>query len=196
MGYTTKDFLKLAEKVGRRFYSVYQNEFIGMAMDSDDVVQESKMVVLLLEKNKKLTGITFPLVKQAVTWKLTQMRDNYRRIMKDKELLPISQVTRDKNGEEEANFEEESLKIDPIKPSPFDSPTEMFKHVFQFKQLKYNLPKIGYQVVEKRLLKEETYAKIGEDLGYTRQRIEQIYKKTMKRIKLLLLERSKIKIRA
>jgi hypothetical protein len=196
MGYTTKDFLKLAEKMGRRFYYVYQQDFVGMAMDDNDVIQEAKMVVLLLEKNKKLTGVTFPLIKQAIQWKLTQMLDNYRRVMKNKELIPISQVTIDNNGEDGAKIEEESLKKSPIKASPFDSSTEMFKHVFQFKQLKYNLPKIGYQVVERHLLKEETYAKIGKDLGVTRQRIEQIYKKTMKRIKLLLLERSKIKIRA
>ena len=178
--YTEKDFYKLGEYLSKTFYSQNHKDFKEMAMDIEDVIQETNYTIYKLYCNKRLSGITFPLVKQAVKWRLLQLIANYRSSKGEANITYIDDIYLTNDGESNPL---DSLLTTDIEIPVFNSPWRLFCNLFDFNQLKQILEPNDYYIIYCICVDNNTYKEVGEKIGVSKQAIEQKYKTILAYIK-------------
>ena len=179
--YTEKDFLRLAEAVATRFYKTYTNIFKDMSMEIEDAKQESALCVVELMQNKKFSGITLPLVKQAVIWHFQHMLQNQSTAMTGIKLLSIEDFT---NNEQEGSTPDELTTDVPEKNSYLTDARLFFSKSFPEEQIKKLITQRQYEVLKYKIQDNLTFKEIGDKLGKTRQNAEWLYRNALKRLRL------------
>jgi hypothetical protein len=189
---TDGDFQKLGDFIANKWYAQHHSDFLDMSMDLNDVKQEAQLCILMLKKNPKISGLSLPLVKKAVTWKMQEMIRNKRRNMNGIEVIPLHIIVGE--GEEEGlDIEIPNLvngKTEKYK-NIFDDPLALFKSCFSVKKLQRVVPDKEYRVLEKRIIEEKTFEEIAKEIKVSKKRAHQLYSKAMERIKKRLLTQTK-----
>ena len=190
--YGEQDFYRLAELLAIKFFTHNKEKFLEIGQDVDDLKQEARIVVYNLLKNTNFSGVSLPLVKKGVMWKLKHIRNNYNRDMKGISFVPLDEVlNEDTDNPRQIMFEfYENLPTATKKPL-FSSPLELFKTTFSFDQIKSMLKPKEYQIIEERLRGKNTFALIGEKRGISKQMVDKIYRKSLLKLRKRLLERTK-----
>jgi DNA-directed RNA polymerase specialized sigma24 family protein len=184
MNYSEKDFYHLAECLASKYYHYHEQEYKDMAMDLDDILQECRIVVFTLLTNppKHITGISLPLVKKAVLWKLSQLIGNFNLVYKQRQglrgFIPLQKLEQDRAE----NLDD--ILVDGKYEQVSGSQVErLLKKSIKLEHLKKILPKNEYKILERRFKYGETFEKIGDEMKCSRQHIQQTYKRTIQKLR-------------
>jgi len=185
--YTEKDFYHLAKCIANRFYKAYYKDFNKLGMEAEDVIQEAYLSVADLPNTvKKFTGYSLPLVKKAVTWKLSQMVSNERVKNGGVELVSLDTMMADVYGN--SSSLENVLASEEETRTPLTNAREMFELFFKFQKIKPLLTDNQYQIVELHLKDSMTFKEIGNKLNLRRGTVGRNYADAIKKLKAHYLE--------
>ena len=173
--------MKLAECIAVKFYNTYPNLFQDMSMDIADAKQEGYLCVVELMKNKKFSGITLPLVKQAVSWKFKQMLGNQKENMHGIKVSSLEELITSESDDCSA----EELTTDDTHPKSYLTNARIFfSKSFPEAEIKKLITERQYEVLVYKIQNNLTFKEIGEKIGKTRQNAEWLYRNALNRLRL------------
>lgn len=184
------DIFKLTQSIGRVMHSKFRNEFLNLAMDSEDVVQEGYLFYLDFKKRyekKFREEIYWSAVKQYITWKILQLIYNQRK--KNVSFISLDIKLNEENINDYDNeIFKALLKNSNKKLLPFKNDKDLIEIILKnnnslFINLKEILGDRDYKIFMQILNKEDTLEKIGEGINMTKQGVSRIYKRSLKKIK-------------
>jgi hypothetical protein len=203
-----KNVYPMLQSISRKIYNNFRDEFVDLAMDYEDVVQESYLYYLDFEKRFKQKfpeKIIWSAIKQYVIWKIMEKVYNFRD--KGVELISIENelgICNDSQIDIERFLHEKLLsakEINSNRASPLKN-DEVLKKIllktnpkFNFKKIKEILGEKKYNIFLSVLLKDDddTFKSIGEKYEVSKQYVDKVYRKSLKKIRLAYKHKNTIK---
>ena len=185
----------MLQSIGRVLHSDFKRDFSALAMDSEDVIQESYLFYLDFKKRfekKFKKEILWSAIKQYVTWKILQTVYNHRK--KNVQLLSLdSKVKENSFYEYDNEINEAIIERSPKKLLPFKNDKDLIEIILKndpilFKTLKEMLGARKYKIFMKVLENKETCEAIGKKMNVSKQYISSIYHKSLSQIRTKLLK--------
>lgn len=174
----------MLQAIGRKLHSNFKNEFIHLAMDVNDVVQENYLYYYDFKErfqNKFKPEIVWSAVKQYVIWKQLEKIYNHRR-------KKVIMCSFDQNSSIQNEINDLTIKEGGKKPLPFKNDRDLIgillnhdDNLFIF--LEDLLGHEKYEIFMDVLKKEDTKINIAKKRNVSGQYVGQVYKDSLIKIK-------------
>ncbi len=192
-----KKIFENSEKAVNVYYKFYGNDFKLKSIDKKDLQQEILLLIFSIIKNNlaKPKEELVKIINSSIGNKIHKIRRECLSEIYD--CKTVSKILYNTAVEKVKNGDTCKLKINQ-KEKDFEPPTlfdlfdksiifeEKTKLPFLITELKSILNNLEYQVIYKYFEEGFNLREIGEQLNLTKQRIQQIYKKSLNKIKRML----------
>lgn len=190
-----KDVYPMLQSIGRILCNNFQREFKYLAMDSDDVVQESYLYYLDFKnrfEKKFRKDILWSAIKQYVTWKILEKVYNHKK--KNVHIISLdSKITENYPYEYDNEINDAIAKQCEKKLLPFKNDRDLIEIILKndsilFKTLKNILGIRKYKIFMKVLENKDTHEIIGKKMQVSKQYVSKVYHSSLSEIKSILLK--------
>ena len=180
----------MLQAIGRTLHSNFKREFLALAMDPEDVIQDSFLYYLDFKKRfekKFRKEILWSAIKQYVTWKILEKVYHFKK--KNVSLVSLDDKINDSEFTEYDNdINKALLKITPKKLFPFKNDKDLIKIILKndtllFNTLKEMLGERKYEIFMDVLINNETKVSIGRRRNLSGEYVGQVYKEGLSRLK-------------